>query len=70
MGLATFLPISDGAVPCGASAMATDGTQVVVEREEHRLGAGDGTEQRQHEVREAVPVAIERGHHQRLAPTR
>ena len=59
IGLATFLPISDGAVPCGASAMATTGCDLVVERQQHGLGAGDGAEQGQHEIREAVPVAVE-----------
>jgi hypothetical protein len=39
--------------------------QVVVEAQEHGLGAGDGAEHRHHEVREAVAVAVERGDDER-----
>ena len=66
IGLATFFPSSEGAVPCGASAMATVGSQLLVEGQQHRLGTGDGSEHGQHEVRQAVAVPIEGGHHQGL----
>ena len=60
IGLATFFPSSDGAVPWGASAMATVGLQVLVERQQHRLGARDRTEHREHQVTQAVAVTIQR----------
>ncbi len=40
--------------------------EVLVEREQHRLGARDRAEERQHEVREEVAVAIEAWDHERL----
>ena len=43
-------PASAGAVPWGASAIATARRQLVVERQQHRLGAGDRPEHRHHEV--------------------
>ena len=55
-------------MPWGASAMATVGSQVVVEGQQHRLGPGDRSEEGQHEVGKAVAVAVERGDHQRLSP--
>ncbi len=38
----------------------------LVEGEQHALGAGDRPEHGHDEVREAVPVAVERGHDQRM----
>ncbi len=37
---------------------------VLVEREQHRLGAGDRAEHRQDEIGQAVPIAIERRDHE------
>ena len=39
IGLAMFLPSSAGAVPCGASVITSRRTVVLVESEQHRLGA-------------------------------
>ena len=41
------------------------GVVVLVEREQHRLGARDRAEHRHHEVGEAVAVAVEGGDHER-----
>ena len=60
IGLATFFPSRLGAVPCGASAITTDGTSGSSPKpEQQRLGAGDAAEERQHQVAQAITVAVQ-----------
>ena len=40
------LALSDGAVPCAASAISASGSKSSVEGDEQRLGAGDRTKER------------------------
>ena len=65
IGLATFLPYSAGAVPCGASAITVVVSYSVIEREQERLGAGDRAEHRQYQVGQAIAVAVKRRDDQR-----
>ena len=43
-----------------------DGLQRIVEGQQDRLGAGDRPEKCQDQIGDAIPVAVERGHHQGL----
>src|SRR5215204_3982324 len=65
IGLATFLPSSEGAVPCGASAMTVSGFSSS-SSEIKRLGPRYGAEHLHHEVRDAVAVTVEGGDDERL----
>ena len=65
IGLARSLPCSDGAVPCGASAIATSTAKSSSKAQQDRLGARDRAEHRHHQVRQAVAVAVQRRDHER-----
>ena len=66
IGLATFLPWRRRRGAVGRLGHGHGRPQVVVEGQQHRLGAGDRAEQGQHQVGQAVAVAVEGRDHQRL----
>ena len=65
IGFAMSLPSSAGAVPCGASAIATCVSKSSSNASRTDSAPGDRAEHRHHEVRQAVAVAVERRDHER-----
>ncbi len=61
IGLATFLPSSDGAVPCGASAIAAVGLRSSSSDNNTDSAPAMDPEHSEYEVAETVAVAVERG---------
>ena len=64
-GVGDVLAHQRGRGPVRSLRHGHDGLQVVVERQQDGLGAGDGAEEGQHQVREAVAVAVQGRDHQR-----